>query len=63
MNNNNLTKRQIDILNYIKKYIANNGYSPSIREICLGNNVSSPSTIHTHINTLVKKGYIKKSNH
>ncbi len=57
-----LTKRQLEILNFIKKYISINGYSPSIREICKGNNISSSSTVFSHIKTLVNKGYIKKTN-
>lgn len=56
-----LTKRQLEILTYIKKYISENGYSPSIREICKGCNLSSSATVHAHIATLANKGYIKKS--
>ena len=55
-----LTKRQLEILNYIKKYISENGYSPSVRDICKGCNLSSSSTAHSHIQTLINKGYIKK---
>ncbi|MBR1417232.1 MAG: hypothetical protein IJ572_05375 [Bacilli bacterium] len=57
-----LTKKQLEILIFIKKYIANNGYSPSTREICKGNNLSSPATVHNHLKSLIKKGYIKKTN-
>ena len=59
-NDNKLTTRQKDILTYIKKYIAENNYSPSIREIGKGNNLSSSATVHAHLNNLIKKGYIKK---
>lgn len=58
----NLTKRQNDILNFIKKYIATHGYPPTIREICDGVNLSSPATVFVHIKNLEKNGYIKSSN-
>ena len=62
VNKEKLTKRQLEVLNYIKKYISENNYSPSVRDICKGCNLSSSSTIHAHIQTLVNKGYIKKGN-
>ena len=62
MDKEQLTQKQLEILNYIKNYISINGYSPSIREICKGNNISSSSTVHSHINNLVNKGYLKKEN-
>ncbi|HPF82957.1 MAG TPA: transcriptional repressor LexA [Bacilli bacterium] len=57
---NNLTKRQEEILNYIKEYIVSHGYPPTVREIGKDLGVSSPATIHTHLNKLVEKGFIKK---
>ena len=57
-----LTKRQNDILDYIKLYIKNHGYPPSLRDIGKGIGLSSPATVHAHLNTLIKKGYIKKDN-
>ncbi len=57
-----LTKRQNDILIFIKKYIATHGYPPTIREICDGVNLSSPATVFVHIKNLEKNGYIKSSN-
>lgn len=56
----NLTKRQEEILNYIKKYIVSHGYPPTVREIGSSLGVSSPATIHTHLNNLETKGFIKK---
>lgn len=55
-----LTKRQEDILNYIKKYIVAHGFPPTIREIGAALDLSSPATIHAHLANLEKKGFIKK---
>lgn len=56
----NLTKRQDEILTYVKEYIVSHGYPPTVREIGKDLGVSSPATIHTHLNKLVEKGFIKK---
>ena len=58
----NLTKRQKDILEFIKKYTAKYDYSPTIREICQGVNLSSPATVFVHIKNLEKNGYIATTN-
>lgn len=55
-----LTKRQEDILDYIKKYIVSHGFPPTIREIGAALDLSSPATIHAHLANLEKKGFIKK---
>lgn len=60
--NNSLSNRQNEILTFIKKYIVKNGYSPSIREIATGVNLNSPATVHVHIQNLIEKGYLKRSN-
>ncbi len=57
-----LTKRQEDTLNYIKLYISQYGYPPTVREIAEKLEVSSPATIHAHLEKLEEKGYIKKNN-
>ena len=57
-----LTKKQEVILEYIKKYTAKNGYSPTIREICDGVELSSPATVFVHIKNLENKGYITSTN-
>lgn len=57
---NNLTRRQEEILTYIKKYIVSHGYPPTVREIGKDLGVSSPATIHTHLSNLESKGFIKK---
>lgn len=55
-----LTKRQDEILQFIKKHIVNNGYPPTVREIGSSLGLSSPATIHSHLSNLEEKGYIKK---
>ena len=55
-----LTRRQEDILNFIKEYIVSSGYPPTIREICKAMGVSSPATVHAHLANLESKGFIKK---
>ena len=55
-----LTGRQKDILQVLKKLIANNGYPPTVREIGEEAHLSSPATIHFHLKKLEEKGYIKK---
>lgn len=55
-----LTTRQKDILEVIKKFIAKKGFPPTVREIGKETNLSSPATIHFHLTKLEEKGYIKK---
>ena len=55
-----LTNRQNEILEYIKRYIVANGYPPTVREIAKAMGVSSPATIHAHLGNLEEKGVIKK---
>lgn len=57
---NNLTVKQNEVLDCIKKYISNHGYPPTVREICKIKNYSSPSTVQKHIDALIEKGFIKK---
>lgn len=54
-----LTKRQRDILIFIKKYLATKGYPPTVREIGKALELSSPATIHVHLHNLENKGYIR----
>ncbi len=56
-----LTKRQEEILNFIKKYIALHGYPPAVREICAGVGLSSPATVFVHIKNLENLGVIKQT--
>lgn len=55
-----LTKRQEDALKFIKTYIMEHGYPPTVREIAKELNVSSPATVQAHLDRLADKGYIKK---
>lgn len=55
-----LTKRQEEILNYLKEFMVSHGYPPTVREIGKDLGLSSPATIHTHLNNLAKKGFIRK---
>ncbi len=55
-----LTKRQADVLNYVKNFIVSHGYPPTVREIGRALDISSPATIHAHLANLEKKGFIKK---
>lgn len=54
-----ITKRQEEVLIFVKKYMATHGYPPAIREICKGVGLSSPATVHAHIKNLEKAGYLK----
>lgn len=56
-----LTIKQQLVLDYIKKYIAIHNYPPAIRDICNGLSLSSPATVHAHIETLKEKGYLKNN--
>ena len=58
----NITKRQEDVLNYIKKYIVDHGFPPSTREIGSALGLSSPATVHTHLKKLEDAGCIRKTN-
>lgn len=55
-----LTEKQQQIFDFIKNYINENGYPPSVRDIGEGLNLSSPATVHTHIKNLVNLGYLSK---
>lgn len=55
-----LTDKQKAILETLKKFIAKNGYPPTVRELGKELNLSSPATTHFHLSKLENKGYIKK---
>jgi len=55
-----LSEKQLMILNFIKKELQAKGYPPSVREICQAVELKSTSTVHGHLNRLEKKGYIRR---
>lgn len=55
----NLTKKQRQILDFITEFIEEKGYAPSIREIGDNFRLSSPATVHAHIENLKSKGFLK----
>jgi len=56
-----LTKRQKEILDYIRSFIDGQGYAPSFEEIAESFGYSSLATVHEHLSNLERKGYIRKS--
>ena len=55
-----ITEKQSQILEYIKAEILNKGYPPSVRDICQAVNLKSTSSVHSHLETLEKNGYIRR---
>jgi len=56
-----ISKKQLEILEYIKSEILRIGYPPAVREICEAVNLKSTSSVHSHLETLEKNGYILRS--
>jgi repressor LexA len=55
-----ITEKQREILEYIKKEILNKGYPPTVRDICEAVQLKSTSSVHSHLETLEKNGYIRR---
>ena len=55
-----ISKKQSEILEYMKNEILNSGFPPSVREICEAVNLKSTSSVHAHLETLEKNGYIRR---
>ena len=55
-----ISKKQAEILEYIKNEIINRGFPPAVREICEAVHLKSTSSVHSHLETLEKNGYIKR---
>ena len=55
-----LSPKRIEILEYLSSFTEQNGYPPSIREICEAVHLRSPSTVHAHIKVLKEGGYLEK---
>ncbi len=54
------TDKQREILEYIKNEILNRGFPPAVREICEAVNLKSTSSVHAHLESLEKNGYIRR---
>jgi repressor LexA len=52
--------RQRQVLNFIERQLRDRGYPPSVREIGEAVGLSSPSTVHSHLNTLERLGYLRR---
>ncbi len=55
-----LSSKQAEILEYIKDCILKHGYPPAVREICNAVHLKSTSSVHAHLETLEKNGYIRR---
>lgn len=55
-----ISEKQREILEYIKQEILQKGYPPAVREICEAVNLKSTSSVHSHLETLEKNGYIRR---
>ncbi len=55
-----ITAKQQEILDYLKKEILNKGYPPAVRDICEAVHLKSTSSVHSHLETLEKNGYIRR---
>ena len=55
-----ISDKQREILEYMKEQILQKGYPPAVREICQAVNLKSTSSVHSHLETLEKNGYIRR---
>ena len=60
MANGKISKKQEEILNYIKQEILSRGFPPAVREICEAVHLRSTSSVHAHLETLEENGYIRR---
>ncbi|MCI8402847.1 MAG: transcriptional repressor LexA [Lachnospiraceae bacterium] len=60
MSQGKITDKQMEILEFIKQNILKKGYPPSVREICEAVKLKSTSSVHSHLETLEKNGYIRR---
>ena len=60
MERGKISNKQREILDYIKEEILKKGYPPAVREICEAVNLKSTSSVHSHLETLEKNGYIRR---
>ena len=55
-----ITARQLQVLDFIEQQMRDRGYPPSVREIGEAIGLTSPSTVHSHLNTLQRLGYLRR---
>ena len=55
-----ISSKQQEILDFLKTEILNKGFPPAVREICEAVNLKSTSSVHSHLETLEKNGYIRR---
>jgi repressor LexA len=55
-----ITKKQQEILDYIKEQIINRGFPPTVRDICAAVNLKSTSSVFSHLEALERNGYIRR---
>ncbi|MBE6013962.1 MAG: transcriptional repressor LexA [Lachnospiraceae bacterium] len=60
MGQGKISAKQKEILEFMKSEILHRGYPPSVREICEAVSLKSTSSVHAHLETLEKNGYIRK---
>ena len=60
MSQEKIMPKQQEILEYIKETILKKGYPPAVREICEAVNLKSTSSVHSHLETLERNGYIRR---
>ena len=60
MGQGKISAKQLEILEYIKDEILKRGYPPAVREICEAVHLKSTSSVHSHLETLEKNGYIRR---
>ena len=60
MSQGKISKKQLEILEYIKETILKKGYPPAVREICEAVHLKSTSSVHSHLSALEEKGFIRR---
>ena len=56
-----LTRRQREVYDFVRRFVAEKGYSPSLEEIGAAFGLSSVATVHKHVQHLVEKGFLRKA--
>ena len=56
-----LTRRQREVFYFVRSFVTEHGYSPSLEEIGAAFGLTSVATVHKHVQHLVEKGYLRKA--